>query len=83
MPRERSGSLVSVPDSAFGQVVTAVLSAGSGASLAANVEIDPGGHLQAALLDPDGLTELPGFALADSRLVCRSGLGQLLAWKGR
>ena len=83
MPRERFGSLVTVPDAPFGQVVTAVLGAAPETSLAANAVIDAGGQLQAALLDSDGLTELPGFTLADSVPIRASGLAQPIVWKGR
>lgn len=83
MPRERFGSLVTVPDAAFGQVVTAVIGAGPETSLAANAVIEPGGHLQAALLDADGLAELPGYTRADSLPIRESGFAQPIAWKGR
>ena len=83
MPRERFGSLVTVADAAFGQVVTAVIGAGPETWLAANAAVEPGGHLQAALLDADGLRELPGFTLGDSVPIRESGFAQPIAWKGR
>ena len=83
MPRERFGSLVTVPDAPFGQVVTAVLRGRPETSLAANVEIEPGGQLQAALTDADGLRELPGFGIDDSVAMRASGLAQPIVWTGR
>ena len=83
MPRERFGSLVTVADAAFGQVVTAVIGAGPETWLAANTAVEPSGHLQAALLDADGLRELPGYTLADSVPIRASGFAQPIAWKGR
>ena len=41
MPRERFGSLVTVADAAFGQVVTAVIGAGPETWLAANTAVEP------------------------------------------
>ena len=43
-----------------------MIGAGPETWLAANTAVEPGGHLQAALLDADGLRELPGFTLGDS-----------------
>ena len=68
---------------AYGQAVTDTIQAGSAAQLCANVELPPGGRLEAALTDPDGLAELPGYALDASRALTESGLEQRLTWRGR
>ena len=59
LPRERFGSLTPVDGAAFGQAVTDTIEAESAAQLYANVEIPPGGRLEAALTDPDGLAGAP------------------------
>ena len=83
LPRERFGSLTPVDGAAHGQAVTDTIQAGSATRLYANVEIPQGGRLEAALTDPDGLTELPGYELEASRAVIASGFDQRITWRGR
>jgi hypothetical protein len=83
LPRERFGSLTPVDGAAFGQAVTDTIEAGSVTQIYANVEIPPGGRLEAALTDPDGLAELPGYALDASRALTESGFKQRITWRGR
>ena len=47
------------------------------------MEIPAGGRVEAALTDPDGLAELPGYELDASRALTASGLDQRLTWRGR
>lgn len=83
LPRERFGSLAPVDGAAYGQAVTGTIQAGSAARLFANVEIPAGGRVEAALTDPDGLAELPGYELDASRALTASGLDQRLSWRDR
>ena len=83
LPRERFGSLTAVDGAAYGQAVTDTIQAASAAQLCANVELPPGGRLEAALTDPDGLAEMPGYELDASRALTESGLAQRLTWRDR
>ena len=83
LPRERFGSLTPVDGADYGQAVTDTIQAASAAQLCANVELPPGGRLEAALTDPDGLAELPGYELDASRALTESGLAQRLTWRDR
>ena len=83
LPRERFGSLTPVDGASYGQAVTDTIQAGSATELYANVELPPGGRLEAALTDPDGLAELAGYELDASRALTGSGLEQRLTWRGR
>lgn len=74
LPRERFGSLTPVANASFGQAVTHTIESISTSELYVNVKLALGGQLQAALTDPHGLTELPGYELKDSRVLSEPGL---------
>ena len=83
IPRERFGSLTPVPGAAFGQAVTCLIRQGAPAELHANVELGPGGRLDVALTDAEGLEELQGYTMDDGAPITQSGFRQRIVWRDR
>jgi len=81
LPKERFGSLSPVPDAPFGQAVTCLLETTRSAKLCANVELGPGGRLEAALVDVEGSKEISGYEMADSVPCSESGFKQRIVWQ--
>ena len=81
MPRDRFGSLSLVPGANDGQFVTCPLQLDTPSRLFVNADVPGGSELRLALLDGEGLGELPGYALADCHPV-RSGLDASVTWNG-
>jgi len=83
LPRERFGSLTPVPNAPFGQAVTCLIETGANAKLYANFEVEPGGRLEVALTDPEGLTEIPGYDMDSSVPLSGSGFKRRVVWRDR
>jgi hypothetical protein len=80
LPLDRFGCLRLIPGNAAGQFVTCPLEVEGAAEARVNAEVPPGGTLRIALVDEDGLDELPGYRMADNGPGVRSGLDEPARW---
>jgi len=83
MPRDRFGYLRLMPGARVGQRVSCPVHVDSGTALTVNAEVPAGSRIRLALLDEDGLDELPGYQLGDGGQVVSSGLDSPVIWNNR
>ncbi len=83
LPRDRFGCLRVLPGETAGTVVSKPLTAAAGTTVRFNAEVPAGSTLRIALLDADGIEELPGYGLAEMRGSVASGLDTPVRWQTR